>query len=751
MAEPPDSTAVFGAHPGPGLVAVDCGPAEGGGFEARLFVREGDRVRLERERFRPFLWLSDEALAAGPLPTAQVRALAGDAPLRHRAEFEDWRALQRVVDALRRATGRTATDPEAPYLLVNDPEQQFLLASGRTFFKDLPPGGVRRMQLDIETHTEPGYDFSNAERESDRILAIGLSDTTGWSAVLSALELDEPAMLERFVELVRERDPDVIEGHNIFSFDWPFILERARRHGVALPLGRGGEAPAVRPGRFTAGERTINYPRLDLAGRNIVDTYFLAQLHDLSDRSLPGFGLKEVARHFGVAAPNRTYIEGEDIAAEWRRDPERVLAYLRDDLRETRAIADLLIPVYHAQAQILPFRFQDVCQRGNAAKIDALLLREYLHRNHALPRPAAARPFEGGYTDIFFTGVARPVHHCDVRSLYPSIMLADRLGPRSDALGVFLGLLEHLREFRLEAKRRMRAAAGAEAVYLGALQSTFKILINSFYGYLGFAMARFNDFDAAERVTARGREILRGMLEAIRANGGQPVEIDTDGIYYIPPPDASPEAAARFRAAVAAALPEGIEVEFDGEYAAMFSYKMKNYALLAADGEILIKGAALKSRGLEPYQRDFLREAIALFLRGEEARFDELARAYRERIERRECPIRWLAKTERLTEDPETYRRKLEKTGRGRNAAQELALRSGRSYRAGDAVSYYVTGTKKSVPIHTHARLVSEWNPSARDENVAFYVARLEALAAKLRTFGGADETPESEQTELSL
>jgi len=750
MAEPHDTAAVFGAHPGPGLVAVDCGPAAGGGFEARLYIREGDRVRLERERFHPFLWLADEAIAAGPLPTTRVQALNGGAPLRHRAEFEDWRALQRAVESLRRAVGRNATDPDAPFLLVNDPEQQFLLASGRTFFKDLPPGGVRRMQLDIETYTGPGYDFSNAERESDRILAIGLGDTTGWTAVLSALEMDERAMLERFVELVRERDPDVIEGHNIFSFDWPFLLERARRHGVALPLGRGGEPPATRPGRFTAGERTINYPRLDLAGRNVVDTYFLAQLHDLSDRSLPGFGLKEVARHFGVAAPDRTYLDGEDIAAAWDRDPQRVLAYLRDDIRETRAIADLLTPVYHAQAQILPFRFQDVCQRGNAAKIDALLLREYLRRGQSLPRPAPARPFEGGYTDIFFTGVARPVHHCDVRSLYPSIMLRERIGPRSDALGVFLGLLEHLRAFRLDAKRRMRAAAGPEAVYLGALQSTFKILINSFYGYLGFAMARFNDFDAAERVTARGREILRDMLEAIRAQGGRPIELDTDGIYYVPPPDASPEAVARFRAAVAAALPEGIEIEFDGEYEAMFSYKMKNYALLAADGEILIKGAALKSRGLEPFQREFLREAVALFLRGEEARLDDLTRAYRERIERRECPIRWLAKTERLTEDPETYRRKIEKSGRGRNAALELALRSGRPYRAGDAVSYYVAGAKRSVPIHTHARLVSEWNPAARDENVAFYVARLDALAAKLRAFGGGAADKE-EQAELSL
>ena len=40
----------------------------------------------------------------------------------------------------------------------------------------------------------------------------------------------------------------------------------------------------------------------------------------------------------------------------------------------------------------------------------------------------------------------------------------------------------------------------------------------------------------------------------------------------------------------------------------MFSYKMKNYALLDEDGKIIIKGAALHSRGLEPFQRNYLHD-----------------------------------------------------------------------------------------------------------------------------------------------
>ena len=114
--------------------------------------------------------------------------------------------------------------------------------------------------------------------------------------------------------------------------------------------------------------------------------------------------------------------------------------------------------------------------RGNATKIDALFLREYLHRRHAVPDLEEPRPFAGGYTDCFTEGIIQNVWHCDAQSLYPSLLLAFDLKPRRDELNLFLPLLRDLRTFRLETKRRREEA----------LQQTFKILINSFYGYLGF-------------------------------------------------------------------------------------------------------------------------------------------------------------------------------------------------------------------------------------------------------------------------
>jgi len=134
------------------------------------------------------------------------------------------------------------------------------------------------------------------------------------------------------------------------------------------------------------------------------------------------------------------------------------------------------------------------------------------------------------------------VVHCDVASLYPSILLSYDLKPSGDTLGVFLPLLKDLRSFRLEAKKRAREAdSTAEHDYYQALQQTFKVLINSFYGYLGTAIHNFSDAALAAEVTRLGRETIHDMLDRIRSEGATPIEIDTDGIYFVPPPERMPK------------------------------------------------------------------------------------------------------------------------------------------------------------------------------------------------------------------
>jgi DNA polymerase elongation subunit (family B) len=398
-------------------------------------------------------------------------------------------------------------------------------------------------------------------------------------------------------------------------------------------------------------------------------------------------------------------------------------------VRETRAIADLLSPSYFIQAQIFPYNYQDTIVRGNATRINALFLREYVRQRQSIPELPVPRMFEGGYTDIFFTGVARNVWHCDVASLYPSIMLQFDCFPATDQLQIFRHFLTDLRTFRLEAKAKLRAAKDTkDQRHLEALQNTFKILLNSFYGYLGFAQGHFADFDAAARVTQIGRDLLRKMIEWLSANGAKVIEVDTDGIYFVPPEKIDID---ELQNGLAKELPPGIDIEVDEQFEAMFSYKAKNYALLTRDGDVIIKGGALKSRGLEKFQRVFLEAMIKLIMDGRPEAILDLRNEYERKIRNREWKIDMLMKTDTLQDSLDKYRAKIAGSARNRAAAYELALASGRAYKPGDQISYYIKSTPKKVPAYEAAKLASDFDPQNRDENLDYYVAKLDELVKK--------------------
>jgi DNA polymerase I len=729
----PDNPRVFGADPTSGLLAFDLDGERG----IRVYRRHGDRTLVERDLFSPFVLLADRRLLDGQPGVRDVRELDGPGAFRWLVSYATWSDALRGRDHCRKASGRGPGAPDAPYRFVGDPVHHYLLRSGRTSFAGLDFQDLRRLALDIEVLTGDGFGFPSAVRASDRVIAISLADSTGFTAVLRGDQGSEVELLEECTRLVRARDPDVIEGHNIFRFDLEYLLERARRHGVTLAWGRGGEAPRGEPAQLRIADRTVTYRRYRIAGRHVIDTWMLAQLHDLAARDLPSFGLKDVARHLGVAAPARTYVDPEDIPRLFIRDPDRLMAYALDDALEALAVSAILSPPLYTQAQMLPFDYQSIPLRGTARKVDALLMREYLRVGHAIPEPGPPGPIGGGLTAVYRQGVARPVLHVDVTSLYPSIMVARTIAPASDHLGVFGELLRDLRDYRVALKARMAASADpAERTQFQASQHAFKLLINSFYGYLGFGPGHWNDFAAADRVTAAGRSIVSTLVESLSARGATVVEVDTDGVYFVPPPGVRDDAGeARLVEELQALLGPGIQLELASRYSAMFSYKPKNYALLAPGDRLVVRGSGLRSRGLEPFQRHIIRELLRLLLIGAREEIPALIRRWTADFAAHRVPVRLFAKNETLHDSLELYREQRARGLRDPAAAYEIALREGRGYQPGDQVSYYVAGRGRCATVSDAARPARDWNPAAPDENTAYYVARVEELWRRFRPF----------------
>jgi DNA polymerase I len=353
----------------------------------------------------------------------------------------------------------------------------------------------------------------------------------------------------------------------------------------------------------------------------------------------------------------------------------------------------------------------------------------------ALPKPEQGVQTSGGYTDIFKVGVLSPVVHADVESLYPSVMLTRNIAPSSDVKGIFLHLLRDLTTLRLETKRKMREMTDPlEKSRLDAMQSSFKILANSFYGYLGYARALFNDYARADGVTQAGQEILRLMIGHIRNEGGQVIEVDTDGIFFVPPERVQGESAeAGFVETLAGIMPPGISVALDGRYQKMLSYKKKNYALLGYDQLVKIRGSSLISRSMEPFGRAYIRSCIDCLLHEDIEGLHALYVQYRQKIAEHKLDVREFGRIETLKESLARYDEEVGGGRRNKSAAYEVARATGRQVKPGDRIAFYITGNDPNARGFENAKPVEEWNPNFPDENVPFYLRRLDEFSDKFR------------------
>jgi DNA polymerase elongation subunit (family B) len=159
------------------------------------------------------------------------------------------------------------------------------------------------MQLEVLSFAETVAGVADAG-PGDHIMSIALSDNSGWEELLIVdpknVEESERGALKRLTSLIKECDPDVIEGHNLFRFDLPYLVSRAKKAKTKLDWGRADGFLRSRPSRLQIAEKTIDYPKFTVGGRHFVDTFLLAQFYDVGMRSLAGFERTDVARHFDL-------------------------------------------------------------------------------------------------------------------------------------------------------------------------------------------------------------------------------------------------------------------------------------------------------------------------------------------------------------------------------------------------------------------------------------------------------------------
>ena len=599
----------------------------------------------------------------------------GSGPLRYFKEYSTYSLFEEA---------RKALDKEKiPNVAYKDPVTLPLLVNNIRLFSKMDFSSLRRMQIRLKGTLK--FVVSFELKYQDQIISF---------------EGKENEVIEKLQETILSLDPDVIEGFEITDRDLPMLEAAYKRLKIPATLGRDNGLMTKKRGRFTCGERQEFCNNFAIFGRHVIDTRQLVLLHDVAKRDMPSYDIEDLVEYFNF---------DKDIS---------ILDFVEK-------VNNLLLPSYFYYTGFLPLKLGDVVLKGNGSRIETLLTGLYIANKKAFDLPSKPLSFSGAISSAQHSGVFNNVWHCDVRSLYPSLLLKLNQNPAKDEFGLFLTLLNTLRAFRLNAKDAAKTATDdKEKAHFDALQSTFKLMINSFYGYLGFSQGSFNDFELAAKVTSSGRDILTSIVEFLTSKNSTVIEMDTDGVYFVPPQNVNKE---EFEKDIQSILPSGIDIELDATYKAMFSYKAKNYALLSFDNELYLAGAALKSRGMEPVFRDFIKEVISMLLTGRKDEIILLYNQLKEQITNKSLDIKALSKIEVLNDSITNYKKKLAAgTGR-RSAVYELAANDeSTSYSVGDKVFYYITGTKAKVSVVDNSKLTKNATQDNRDENISYYLSKLD-------------------------
>ncbi len=728
---------VFGWDPTPGIVSVW---AQRDG-RAVVWRREGERVLCTKETFRPWLFaatLDDlanlgSALTASsptdlPTDTSQISYHTLDGPpgaYRYLLSSRDGRFLERtLLTGASHRLGRRVNglgELSDMYYQVG-PVEQYLMQTGRVYFRALAYEDLHRLQFDLET--------TALDPHRGRIFLIAVRDSRGFSTILEAPRPeDEGCAIAELCELIRQRDPDVLENHNLFSFDLQFLEHRAKTLGIQLRLGRTGgpERLERREETLAIGPEARRRVRYSVAGRELIDTLDAVRRYDFVVRDMPSHGLKDVARYFRIAGPERVYLEGATIYETYRSDPELVRRYALDDVQEVDGLSRRLLGASFALAGMAPRRYERLASAGPAMGIlEPMLVRAYLHAGSALPQKEIGSDsnhgtHEGGAVHLFATGAAEHVVKADVASLYPSLMRSFRIGPECDRMGVLLGILDRLIDLRLahKAAARSESPGSLEASTHDATQAAMKILINAAYGYMGAgSMALFADIRAADEVTKRGREVLSQVLDALRERGIALIEADTDGVYFAVPSIWAEEQERQLVADIGAILPAGIRLEYEGRYRSMLSHEVKNYALLTYEGQLIVRGVALRSSRAEPFGERFLRQALLCTMTGDVVgvrdAYLETADALRQRL----FTATDVATRVRLSKTPEAYQ--AARSGHSEQAYEALLAAGRTKWTPGERVRFYrsQSGLQVWVPDESEEIIISNVHETGAKEDV---------------------------------
>lgn len=487
-----------------------------------------------------------------------------------------------------------------------NPKEQFMVKSGVTYYKGMKPKDVSILSFDLETTSlvpsknEKILLISNTYRDSNGNIERRLFAYDDYKSTKE--------MVYAWCHYVREKDPSIICGHNIFGFDIPYLSYFVQ----SLPIGKDNRNCTIpdKTSEFRKeGSQTYTYKNATVYGRELIDTMHLAFKYDAATRKYESYGLKKIISAEGLERSDRRHYDASQIRFKYQDQTEwvKIKEYAEHDADDALALFDLMIPSYFYFCQSIPKSLQQVINGASGSQVNSWMLRAYLQDGYSIPKASEVEKFEGAIS-FGVPGVYQNVSKVDVASLYPSIILEEQIYDKfKDPKRYFLTMVQYFTSERL---RNKQLATETRDKSYRDLEQSQKIFINSAYGFLGAAGVNFNSPGLAAHITKSGREILQKGMDWAKSRHFGVINGDTDSFCYT--------GSKNFKEEIKdlnSEFPEQINWTDDGQYKGMVIVKAKNYATLNDKG-VKIKGSGLKATMKEPALRQFLNDGLMCLLEG---------------------------------------------------------------------------------------------------------------------------------------
>lgn len=458
------------------------------------FIEKDGQVFTTKESYKPWL------ITAGLINKDKQTVLEGKQAYKWMTEFDSYEEWKKAKSNLY---------GKRDFYVVNNLKEQAMLRNGMTYFKGMKLQDVSVLSFDIEAaglkkdSKSKVFCITNVFRNSH--------GTIKKHFYLDDYEDDEQSMLTDWCNWVRQMNPSVILGHNIYSYDLPYLDHCCANN---LFLGRDGSKISFssKPRQKRKdGTQSYEYFEAKIFGRELIDTMFLAITYDIG-RKYESYGLKSIIKQEGLEKPDRTFIDASQISFYYenrKKNPEmweKVKQYAAEDADDALKLYDLMMPAFFYMTQNISKPFQEMLLSATGSQINNMMVRSYLQEGHSIAKACDVERFEGGIS-MGINGIYKNTLKWDIVSAYPHTIIQYELN--DDIKDPFRNFLKMVKYFTKERIKNKKLSKSTGQQYYEDLQQSMKVVINSFFGFCGAPGLNYNSPQIAARIT---RE-CRGYIE----------------------------------------------------------------------------------------------------------------------------------------------------------------------------------------------------------------------------------------------